>query len=362
MKKSLVAIFLVFVIIFSIVPMTATAELDVCFIAINEKLFSHEEALAYTEDGIVYVPYDIFVNFRIYYTYYSKDMIVTMYSSTTQVYFDIATSTSTGSDGQVYNFKIITKGGKVYLPAQYMCEQFGLTYSYIPSSGSGAICRMTDDTVILDDEKFIPAATTQLQARYDAYVASLNSPVVTPSDNPDEEVTGCNVYLSFDRMPTSTLLDTLKYYDIRATFFLTAYEIETNADTVRRIVGEGHKIGILCSDIPNVEYVRASDLLFEIAAYSTIMIASSLEEHTGICEQYADENGLVLCSYDIDGVKSGSGITYVSEITSYLQYYTETVSIRISLSTSSLNAMSSLLKYLDENEYVISPVNEVNRD
>lgn len=55
---------------------------------------------------------------------------------------------------------------------------------------------------------------------------------------------GKTIYLTFDDGPgpdTDRLLDVLKQYDVRATFFVvnTGY-----ADTLRRIVSEGHSIGI----------------------------------------------------------------------------------------------------------------------
>lgn len=53
---------------------------------------------------------------------------------------------------------------------------------------------------------------------------------LTFDDGPDEEM-------------TPKVLDVLKGYDIKATFFLVGNRVERNSDIVRRIVAEGHTIG-----------------------------------------------------------------------------------------------------------------------
>jgi len=55
------------------------------------------------------------------------------------------------------------------------------------------------------------------------------------------------IYLTFDDGPsrhTITALDILKRYDIKATFFVVGSAIDGREDTIRRIVEEGHTIGM----------------------------------------------------------------------------------------------------------------------
>lgn len=58
------------------------------------------------------------------------------------------------------------------------------------------------------------------------------------------------MYLTFDDGPyadnTNEVLDILKEKDIKATFFLIAKNVEKNPETAKRIVEEGHTIGIHC--------------------------------------------------------------------------------------------------------------------
>ena len=58
----------------------------------------------------------------------------------------------------------------------------------------------------------------------------------------DEKV----VALTFDDGPgqnTSGILDILREYDVKGTFYLTGYEIENNFEDAKRIVQDGHEIG-----------------------------------------------------------------------------------------------------------------------
>ena len=58
------------------------------------------------------------------------------------------------------------------------------------------------------------------------------------------------MYLTFDDGPntenTNKILDILKEKDIKATFFVVGKNVERNPETTRRIVEEGHTIGIHC--------------------------------------------------------------------------------------------------------------------
>lgn len=65
------------------------------------------------------------------------------------------------------------------------------------------------------------------------------------NDTEAEEVR--KVYLTFDDGPsvnTEELLDILAEYDVKATFFVTGKDKEKYADTYRRIVEEGHTLGM----------------------------------------------------------------------------------------------------------------------
>lgn len=67
--------------------------------------------------------------------------------------------------------------------------------------------------------------------------------IIIKKGNNDQKV----VALTFDDGPdevyTPQILDILKKYDVKATFFLVGENIERNSDIVAREVEEGHEIG-----------------------------------------------------------------------------------------------------------------------
>lgn len=64
------------------------------------------------------------------------------------------------------------------------------------------------------------------------------------TDNPDEKI----CYLTFDDGPdrnnTARILDTLKEYDVKATFFVIYKDYKEERELYKRIVEEGHTIGV----------------------------------------------------------------------------------------------------------------------
>lgn len=72
--------------------------------------------------------------------------------------------------------------------------------------------------------------------------ANAQSNVIAP-DGTDKT----NVYLTFDDGPsdnTDSILDTLSRYNVKATFFLVAKEDQASKDKIKRIVNEGHSVGV----------------------------------------------------------------------------------------------------------------------
>lgn len=74
------------------------------------------------------------------------------------------------------------------------------------------------------------------------------------------------MYLTFDDGPspenTNTILDTLKQKDIKATFFLIGENVEKYPEVAKRIVEEGHTIGIHCySHDYNIIYADAESYI-----------------------------------------------------------------------------------------------------
>ena len=353
--RKLLPLLLVCCLLLAAVPASAAA--DVCFIATNDSL----EQLTnqpYFSGSTIYVPYTVFANFKIYNTYHQSSNTASLYTSSKQLYFDLNTGETYDGEGNYYNVTPISRGGVVYVPVDFICQQYGLSWSYIEGSEYGDVCRITDSGAHLTDAQFLTAAKQLMSSRYNAYTGN--------SSGTEDPITGiditsdCVIYLSFVGLPSQKLLDTLSEYGVSAGFFLTADELRQEPETVRRIVGEGHSIGALCYSDPLGEYIEFRSLLLDAAHATTVLIASGDRLYDAACAKAAAENGLVFWDYDNDCIQSGSGLAYISLITAYLEYRPSRLDSRILCTDMTDANLPSVLSYLKDSSITARAPNEVD--
>lgn len=356
--RKFTALLILCCLLFSMLPAApASALSEVCFIATNDSL----EQLTYQPyfyGSVLYVPYTVFANFKIYNIYHQSSATASLYTSSKQLYFDMNTGETYDGQGNYYNVTPLSRGGTIYVPVDFICQQYGLSWSYIEGDGYGDVCRITDSDVHLTDSQFLTAAKQIMSSRYNAYMGnSTNSNDPIPGVDPASD---CVVYLSFIGIPSQKLLDTLGEYSVTAGFFLTSEELRESPATVRRIVGEGHSIGVLCYSEPMSEYLEFIDLLYEAAHTTTVLIASGDELYDELCRQAAAENSLVFWDYDNDCINGGAGLSYVSLMTAYLEYRPSRLDSRILCTDMTDANLASVLSYLNENNISSRAPNEVD--
>jgi len=90
------------------------------------------------------------------------------------------------------------------------------------------------------------------------------------------------IALTFDDGPhpryTEEILDILKEYGVRATFFVVGSNVEANLDLVKREIAEGHEIGNHTYSHPHLTSIGSEELIREME-----MTESILREMTGCC-------------------------------------------------------------------------------
>ena len=306
MKKAKKAVCVILVLLLALLPGAAlAADSSVCFIAVNDNLLPLTSQ-ASSQSGQYYVPMSVFTSLRIYSSFHSGTSTAELTSSTRQMFFNVETGETYDSNNNYYTSSAIMRGGTVYVPVDFVCRQFGLSWSYIRGSGYGDVCRITDGSSSLSNEMFMAAARPLMVSRYNEYTGSSVSPDV---DGGEVEAADSVIFLSFRGMPTGDTLNTLLSYGVKATFFLTAEEIRSDPSIVRRIAGEGHNIGALCSSDPAREHGEFLDALWSEAHMTSVLIASYSRDYDALCTVYAGQAGLVFCDYSIDGVRSGAGAT-----------------------------------------------------
>lgn len=289
-----VAIILILVLVFSL-SAAAEADNEVCFLALNETVLDLSTAPYFY--GSAFVPYTVFGSFRIYSSYFSSSNTVSLYRSDKQLYFNLNTGQAFDGEDNYYAISTVKKNGQVYVSVPFVCSFFGLNWSYIKGIGYGDILRITDNDSYLSDSDFIYAAANIMQPRYESYISSLTPPSVSPAvptttpPTPDSHA-GTSVYLSFEGLPSSALLDTLERYSTHAAFYLSPEDIAANPDIVRRLYGSGHSIGIYCGADAASDYAAGSALLLDAAQVRTVMVSASGDalRLLGLCRRSAAEN------------------------------------------------------------------------
>ena len=147
-----------------------------------------------------------------------------------------------------------------------------------------------DSSYTLSDSQFLSAAESLMRSLYEQYSGGgISAPgstdVVQPGDMDDP------VYLSFQGLPSSALIDTLLQFEVDAGFFLTADDIRTSPETVRRLAAEGFSLGALLGAEPLAEYEAFSSLLFEAARVKTLLVSASAPEHEDAVSAMAATSG-----------------------------------------------------------------------
>jgi hypothetical protein len=297
----------------------------------------------------------VFSSFRIYSSVFPGSNTISLYRSERQLYFNLDTGRVYDGDDNYYTTSTVTKNSVIYVSVPFVCNFFGLSWSYIDGIGYGDILRITDGRNSLSNAEFLNAAASIMQPRYESYIASL-TPKTTPSPSPAATASAVPspaptsgtepvypVYLSFEGLPGSALLDTLDRYGVHAAFYLTAEDIAASPDTVRRLYGSGHSIGLWCTDSGSQE--EASALLRDAAQTCTVLISAS-GDGLNACRALAEETGLHFSGYELDV----RGLT-ATQIMSWITAARRTVHVRLDCSDTTERNLSALLSSLNTNKY-----------
>lgn len=326
---------------------------DVCFVSVNDRLLDLSSK-AESIGGGWYVPCSVFLEFGINYNFFSSSSTVMLFNADKQFFFDLTNGVTSDASDNYYSASGALSNGVAYVPVSFVCAQFGLNWSYISGSGCGSICRIRNAGAVLSDAQFLAAAYSQMTAKYTAYMSAVNpvAPAITPSRPPTSAKT---VYLSFQGLPSDGILKTLSGNGMDATFFLTGDEIRQSPGLVRRIVGEGNSVGILCETY--AEFQAGASLLYEAAHVMTVLAAAP-DDREKACETMATENGLVFCRYAIDGIRDGRGLEYSGSITSRLAAGDNYV--RLLCCSATTKNIGTLTSWFTDNNCSVYPETEIH--
>lgn len=357
MKRKIVSVILALLLFCSLIETASADNSGICFTATNDTLLDLGSMAVYS-GGAAYVPGKIFTTFGVYFL--ASDSTAMLYDSKYQVYFDLIKGGCYDSLGASYSSSAIFKSGQVYVPASWVSAYFNLSYSSITGVGYGDVIRITNGKQVLSNSQFLDAATSLMHSRYNDYFGVNNgaSPSTSPASTPSNDNTqkGIGISLCFIGLPSKSILDSLDNYNYKACFFVTAEDAQSSPDTIRRICGSGHSLGIYCKSSAQSECDAAVSSIFAAAQVRPILITSP-DSISKSCSEYAKTNGFAYFSPKI--AISGS-VKYAYIVTSKLENVKSYETVSIILDDNTEKALPSIMQFLTSKSFKVTALHETN--
>ena len=237
---------------------------SVCFTAVDDTLLIPltADSMPVWSGGVLYVPYNVFsastaggrlgLN-----SIYSKNSgTVSIYILRKMMVFDLNNGTCYDqTTGESFPQKAIIRNGKAYVPANQVCNFFGLSQPTYSSTAYGYLVRFKTPSAVLSDAVFIDAAGDQMNTLLKEYTRSLqqsqestSTQPVTPQKPQEPEPADIPTYLSFrceTGQAAQAIAQSLEQNDCSGLFFFPADRISAQGALIRRLLGCGHSVGIL---------------------------------------------------------------------------------------------------------------------
>lgn len=384
MKKRILSILCVVLVCISLLSASVTlgASSDPCFMAVNDTLLSLEDRfMPITVGGQYYVPYTALdnnatgISLGIFPIYSSINNTLMIYTRDLTLNFDLNAGTCVDRNGSSQSVRAVTRNGRIYVPARFVCEYFGLVYSS-RTTVYGPLVRIRNSSATRDDTQFVDQAQMLMAERLRDWrraQVQYETPVVTPTPTsttpptpsvtpsiPDIDKSDVSMYLAFRADQTDgleSLLARLEYYQISALFFFPAAQLADYDEAIRRVLCDGHAVGLMVSGATTDEVAEQTEqgnrLLTQIAHVNTYTILPQDEQSIGACAE-AEENGLLCWDTDVEAFPDGSlASQQVKAVLEAANSYEEKVYILSDTSTEGTALIKQLLPELIEMQYTM---------
>ncbi|MGN1003655.1 MAG: stalk domain-containing protein [Oscillospiraceae bacterium] len=316
-------------------PLSVSAANNPCFMAVNDTLLDLvDQYIPITVSGQYYVPYTALdssvtgVSLGISLIYNATNNTLIIYRNYNQertLIFDLTSGSCTDRSGaSISSVRAVIRNGRIYVPARFTSEYFGLSYSSRVTV-YGPLVRIRNSSSKLDDNQFVDYAQQQMEARLRDWrkaQSKVDPPAVTPTPTPtptttpepgdsNEDKSGVRTYLAFRADQTDgleELLDRLEQYQVKALFFFPAEELADYDDAVRSVLCGGHAVGFLASGMSAEEISdqarEGNRLLTQIAHLNTYTVLAP-DAETDAQREELSAAGLLCWSTDLDALPDG---------------------------------------------------------
>jgi peptidoglycan/xylan/chitin deacetylase (PgdA/CDA1 family) len=345
------------------------------FTAVNDTLYELSDAtMPFWNNGYLYIPSTVFSasNLGVSYAYGASEKKAMLYRDQTALLFDLENGGVLTQNGVSYAFSAITRNGYVFFPADFVCVYFTLSYTildtdYIP------LVRVRNSSASLRDSAFISAADKYLASRYNKYIQSkqtastgsgdTGSQTTTTDETNKNGVTVCLAFTVSDASSAEGILDRFSDYGMKAAFFFTADAAKNSDDLLRRVVSEGHTVGIAVDGTLSAQEAEkviesANRLIRTDTGTATRMI---LLRGGSAARSELQAAGYCVFSADIDAETLGStGGTRASAVMRKIAARRSYARVLMAGDDTTASALASMLPKLREDKYSVRAANEVN--
>lgn len=233
---------------------------DITLTAVNDSFLPlSSNSMPTRKNGELYVPYTVFTGaLGLRGTYNSKQQLLVLYDWDHTLNFSLAQGYVYDQDDVSYSPPAYSINGTVYVSVKLVSGVFGFSFSTI--SASYPVLRIVNENALLSDHAFIDGATDTIRNMVTEYLNPDNSTAAPAPETPsrptipvqppkaEEKIPQPSlVYLIFVGAPSSyanDILNALSAYGRTATFFIPVNAEIKDGDVIRRVLSEGHSIGL----------------------------------------------------------------------------------------------------------------------
>lgn len=338
-------------------PATGRAALSgVYFTAANDLLLDlTSDTMPFWSGNTLYVSSRLFehTDLDVMYVKNSSMGLAMLYTTKTDLRFDLRRNNAYDRDGNTYKGRAITKGGVVFFPVDLVCRYFGLTWTYTETE-TAPLIRVKNSGAILDDKNFIDAATRRMNDQYASYEKWWRESGGQSGSWPTVQAAeGQKIHLIIE---TRSAEDTMKLLQnmgtSQATFLLTTEQMG-DGNLLRALVGQGHAVALLVTaeDAENAEQeIRlARELLWKNTCSWLNLVWYSGEADLSAL---AEELGCFPVTAELDRSSTGlTSTTRVRNLLTAISRYRSDLPIFLGADSSCGEHLPLLLEGLNSGEY-----------
>jgi len=273
-------------------------------------------------NGSLYIPYtmlsvqDTGIDLGVRAQYNSSQGILSVSDNARTINFNVKKNAAHASTGETIKARAMVRNSMAYLPVQWLCTYFSAIDYSLTETPYGTLVRLTNKNVILTDREFVDAAVDMLRRNLQNYYDSLatpnptptvslsptptvspsptqtvspsptptvsSSPSVSPSPTPTTSVAPAPipaVYLAFRwGVNTAQVAEVLEAAGQYALFLVPVEVLGQEDDTIRRLLGRGHQIGLILegSDAESclAQLEQGRQLMADIARSAVLIVAA----------------------------------------------------------------------------------------